>query len=1139
MDKVKTLVGLEREKFLPLFQEFILEYPNSKEGQRHISFYISAREEAKQNFELVKQMIENREDATNLILKKLLPYNDSTSNKQSGRWVHWAPVFAGDVKPKMEGIKWVKASEWSDVSGIVFNFIENVINDPEKLSDFCEDFSRHNLRGFQAGTLSPILNALKPGVFNLVNKKPITVMKWLTGRDFSRSITDYPEINNQIKDFINRNRAILSDTSLTEIKPEDVFDMFCHWMVAVKKYFDNTNNSKTKFWKIAPGENAKFWDLCLEHGNIAIGWTDIGDISKVRSQSEFNNRCEMLVQKDPNKYKKAGMNKVWTFSKIKVGDKIVANNGVKKVIGVGTVTKSYYYADGERYAHRIDVDWEDFGVREVNMPGWVKTLMELDRDEFEEIVKIVPSNGFDEKKLVAFFQEILEKYPEAINSKFSSGHPVYQLFSKAQDMLKKAPFIKKNQDLFVKASCGQGNWARVPWIAFLDKRDTDTTRKGVYAVILFRSDMKGLYLTFNQGVTDPREKLGSSKGPEFLIEKAQQIRSLYPSLEGQGFILDNNLILDDKAKLGEAYATSTIAYKYFPQEDLKEYSDFFKNLETLLNLYQDYVDQNREKELTSRFIEGYYNSENATNYWVFQGNPNKFDIVKALKDDNLRTWSVSSHKDKIKKGDKAILWATGKDGGCYALVEVVSDVYKRKDFPEEIQYYEDKTNNEELDRCEIKVEHSFVSNPITKDQIKNNSILKNLNVGFQGTNFKATKAQYDEIAQNKWDIPPTPPLEITEHVRKYVSSEGFIFEPWQIASYITALRTKPFVILAGVSGTGKSKLPALVSKATGGVVELIPVRPDWTDSSDVLGYCDIQGKFHPGKLLEFAETAQNDPNKNYVAIIDEMNLARVEYYFAEILSKIEDRQCSQSGGYESKALLSVQLTNGDERWQNVCFPSNLSIVGTVNMDETTHGFSRKVLDRAFTLELSDIDLSLQPKEDDPENVSSINCSSSFWHQNALKLADVDVDEENQKIIGEVVEVLQQINKFLVKAQLQVGYRVRDEIALYCLRAKEITDTFVTRQGEEVKPLDLALNMKIVPRIAGGSNSIRHLIGNFLGWAHDGKELRSDEEVAEVVTKWKKQDRPSHFTGAKFPVTTAKLCLMWSRLDDEGFTSYWL
>src|SRR6266511_2465180 len=73
----------------------------------------------------------------------------------------------------------------------------------------------------------------------------------------------------------------------------------------------------------------------------------------------------------------------------------------------------------------------------------------------------------------------------------------------------------------------------------------------------------------------------------------------------------------------------------------------------------------------------------------------------------------------------------------------------------------------------------------------------------------------------------------------FIGGRGFIFEPWQIAAFVTAVRTKPFVILAGISGTGKSKLASLIAQGTGSELTLVPVRPDWTDSSDLLGYYRI------------------------------------------------------------------------------------------------------------------------------------------------------------------------------------------------------------------------------------------------------------------------------------------------------------
>ena len=98
-----------------------------------------------------------------------------------------------------------------------------------------------------------------------------------------------------------------------------------------------------------------------------------------------------------------------------------------------------------------------------------------------------------------------------------------------------------------------------------------------------------------------------------------------------------------------------------------------------------------------------------------------------------------------------------------------------------------------------------------------------------------------------------------EAIANYVASRGYTFEPWQIAAFVTAVRTKPFVILAGISGTGKTRLPQLVAEATGAAHAIVPVRPDWTDSSDLLGYEQLGGSYQPGSLLRFAKQAQSEP----------------------------------------------------------------------------------------------------------------------------------------------------------------------------------------------------------------------------------------------------------------------------------------
>lgn len=376
-----------------------------------------------------------------------------------------------------------------------------------------------------------------------------------------------------------------------------------------------------------------------------------------------------------------------------------------------------------------------------------------------------------------------------------------------------------------------------------------------------------------------------------------------------------------------------------------------------------------------------------------------------------------------------------------------------------------------------------------------------------------------------------------EALIEYIGARGFVFEPWQVAAYVTALRTKPFVILAGVTGTGKSKLPALVTEATGGASRLLPVRPDWTDSADLLGYTDLQGAFRPGALLDVARTAMEQPDRHWVCILDEMNLARVEHFFAEVLSRIEDRRMSGGGGFASDPLLSPTL-RADAQWSAVALPANLAVVGTVNMDESAHGFSRKVLDRAFTLELSDVDLALWQLAREPAEPA--HWPASAWFPRATRLGELQgVTEAEDASIGWTIETLTEVNGFLAPAGLQVGYRTRDEVALFVLHAFDLASSFVTRSGAPVDPLDLALHMKVLPRIVGGSGAVRRALLGMLGWAHGGRPLTSEAEAKSVLAAWDDAGRIGALPGSRFPRTAARLCLMWERLLAEGFTSFWL
>jgi hypothetical protein len=588
-------------------------------------------------------------------------------------------------------------------------------------------------------------------------------------------------------------------------------------------------------------------------------------------------------------------------------------------------------------------------------------------------------------------EKILARYAEATpGESFGRNHELWPLFEGVVEAIEKSQVVKKYPRIELNWSAGKGRLSKVPFIALLDRHETSTTQKGIYCTFLFRQDMTGVYLTYNQGVTEYQRKF-KSQAREIIRSQARELRSKCSNLVQQGFKVDDKIDLRADASPGKDYEDSTIAYKLYEAGKIPDDQTILQDLDAVLYVYNQHVEP-----------------------------------------------------------------------------------------------------------------------PIEEDS--------------------------NDMVKPKFDL--STALQGLTH---FIANQGFVFEPWQIAAYVAALRTKPFVILAGISGTGKSKLPAIVAEGTGGKAELIPVRPDWIDSADVLGYVNLQDQFKAGLLLKVAKEASDNPNQHFVCIVDEMNLARVEHYFAEILSRIEDRRPTVNGGFASGPLLNQQLAGSDAmEWGTVGIPPNLAIVGTVNMDESTHGFSRKVLDRAFTLEFSDINLHVW-ESNQASNANSLELwPIQAWRPRATRLSQLDeVTDTDRQNIQTTIQVLTEVNRFLTLAQLQVGYRTRDEVALFMLHAQEILPLFVTSEEESVNPLDLALQMKILPRIVGGSNAIRQVILRFLGWAGDGKPLQMEEDAQQFLNQWESETRPLALAGAKYPHTAARLCLMWERLLNEGFTSFWL
>lgn len=373
--------------------------------------------------------------------------------------------------------------------------------------------------------------------------------------------------------------------------------------------------------------------------------------------------------------------------------------------------------------------------------------------------------------------------------------------------------------------------------------------------------------------------------------------------------------------------------------------------------------------------------------------------------------------------------------------------------------------------------------------------------------------------------------ELIAHVHSYIIGKGYRFRKEEVANFYLALRTKPFVILAGISGTGKTQLPSLFARATGmedHQVIQVAVRPDWTDGGDLIGYVGLDDEFKPKDLTLAIQRAKGDPDRPYFFILDEMNLARVEHYFSDFLSVIESRERRDDGRIVTRPLLREEsiasATNRDE-FEGLSWPSNLYLVGTVNMDETTHAFSRKVLDRANSIEMNDVDLSW-PKNEEPVTAWSGIHSDALLTKYLIAKELTDADKESLKK-EKVIEFMTQVNDILRHADLHFAYRVRDEMAFYLVLNME----FGLMEHEEA--VDFQLMQKVLPRIHGSSIRTERVLLDLLGLLSGIETAGNDHQTKDLEQTVKET------ANVRYKRSVDKILFMLRRFEEDRFTSFWL
>lgn len=355
-----------------------------------------------------------------------------------------------------------------------------------------------------------------------------------------------------------------------------------------------------------------------------------------------------------------------------------------------------------------------------------------------------------------------------------------------------------------------------------------------------------------------------------------------------------------------------------------------------------------------------------------------------------------------------------------------------------------------------------------------------------------------------------------------VLKSGLIFSEVLINRFVSSLLTKPFVLLTGLSGSGKTKIAQSFVQwicQDKSQYKIIPVGADWTNREPLLGYPNglnqeeyITPDSGALNLIITAAKIEN-ANKPYFLILDEMNLSHVERYFADFLSIMEsDDRINLYTGNERIDLEGNPITN------EIYWPKNLFIIGTVNIDETTYMFSPKVLDRANTIEFRVDSSNLKTFFEKPMKIdlSLIESKGAEMAENFLEIAQ-DKEIQNEEIYK---EAFLKFFEELKKVGAEFGYRTATEMLLLIKKLK----TFSNLSDE--KCLDIAIMQKLLPKLHGSrSKIVKVLDALILLCLKEGQEF-SIAKCDEVLE-----------TNIIYPISYEKLIRMYKNVLDNGFTSY--
>lgn len=765
-------------------------------------------------------------------------------------------------------------------------------------------------------------------------------------------------------------------------------------------------------------------------------------------------------------------------------------------------------------------------------------------------------------------------------------------------------FLKNviNKDFIVTGSPGKGNWTNLPWVGIFNPQITKTAQSGYYIVYLFREDMKGFYLSLNQGVTEIRNKYGNNKAKEYLLNNSKTFREK----------IDNNLDYDNQFEksinLGTGnyapfYEAGNIYAKYYSADDLPTDDQFISDLNDFIEIYdflanpkpeykllrvvEDEAEIRKYQELFSKSIIDLSNED----FMMSVGFPGgQEEAEKTYWSDKLNMWIQSFEIEESRYWNGFGLKKPEPPKSSNIVCEInfpIKDINRRvagvfaKDENGEVYILHRGKLGGNFGKRDFEEKYNGDWTLVQdRNQETNMVLIGKLNDPNLPYNVRDFVLEVNRIKYGDGEITEDDPKEIigegleSSSFHNYLLKKGYLFPPETIENYLLSLKVKPFVILTGNSGTGKTKLAQLFAQyvstnkpdtqkiktsvkvgkssnsggwslkrddvndliqiddiegqynikvddipATGKLniltrifyndenqelkthlshlakddpqkridleielpstensqYKIIPVGANWTENRHILGFYNlITESYQKTPSLELILDAQKENSKlPHFLILDEMNLSHVERYFADFLSALE------SG--ETIPLHSQEDTIIDE----LKIPSNLLVIGTVNVDETTYMFSPKVLDRANTLEFETYSArnymrnisQLEPLKGNIRYLENPLQDLEVRNYDINKLSQVlgniqtHTGENLWNILGDELETFQ---KTLKKAGFDFGFRVINEILRFMYVAWKYEKQPAKWDNWE-RYFDAQIKQKMLPKLHGSERVLGEVI----------------------------------------------------------------